>query len=259
MSKFQPYSRRALRGLFWSWSTRNRRLLARMGVVVVIVLILMTVALTAWWTSAARWYVLGFIHAAFLGAFAHIVSTTFLAHNRDAIWLLRGAWGEDNTRSELQRAKRKRLIWGWVDSVNFQTGDIDHLVVTRRGGLVAIDSKWRTEPVTDQVEMARSAQKVKLRAEAVARTLLRGERGTHRAATNPLSVLPAIVLWGPSQHEVPDQAQSSGIDFIGGRRLLTWLEQIDGQPIDKDAAADLLRRLEEFRASAWDKTVSGRS
>ena len=258
MSKFRPYSRRALRALFWAWATRHRQLLVRMASVIVFLLILPTVLLSATWTSPFKWYVLGVMHAATLCAFGFLVTMTFLAHSGEAIWHLRGAWGEDATRDELQRAKRRRIIWGWIDSVNLQDGDIDHLVLTRRGGLVAIDSKWRTASATDQVEMVRSAQKVRMRAEALAHTLLGSERGAHRAASNPLTILPAIVLWGPSQREVPDHARSAGIDFVGGQRLLGWLGELEGQPIDKDAAADLLRRLEKFRASAWDQTGSGR-
>ncbi|WP_166389739.1 nuclease-related domain-containing protein [Nocardioides ochotonae] len=100
----------------------------------------------------------------------------FLAHDAEAIWHVRGAWGEDNTRDELQRAKRKRLVWAWVDSVTLQAGDIDHLVVTRNGGLVAIDSKWRSK-INDAADMARAAQKVRLRAEGLTRDLLKGDAG----------------------------------------------------------------------------------
>jgi hypothetical protein len=29
---------------------------------------------------------------------------------------LAGAWGEDNTADQLRRARRRRLIWGWVNN-----------------------------------------------------------------------------------------------------------------------------------------------
>lgn len=259
MSKFDPYSRRALRAMFWAWAARNRRLLVTMTAVILALLVLQTAILTLWWQSPAKWYLLGLVHAALIGAFAFTIGSTFLAHNTAAIWHLRGAWGEDATRNELKRAKRKRVIWGSVDSVNLQIGDIDHFVVTRRGGLIVIDSKWRTETVTDPTEMARAAAKVKLRAEALARTVLQSERGAHRAAENPVVVLPAVVLWGPAQHALPDDAQSAGIQFVGGRRLVAWLDALDGQPIDKHAAADLLRQLKDRRASAWDRSAAARA
>ena len=103
-----------------------------------------------------------------MAAYLHALQSAFLASDGEAIWHLRGAWGEENTRSELQRARRKRLIWGWVDSISLRAGDLDHLVVTRHGGLVAVDSKWRNR-ASDTVDMARAADKARLRAEALAR------------------------------------------------------------------------------------------
>jgi hypothetical protein len=222
------------------------------GVVVLIAAetILFTAILTP---TAFTWWLLGLFQATVVAIYLHALHAAFLAHDREAIWHLRGAWGEDNTRSELQRAKRKRLIWGWVDSIDLQAGDLDHLVVTRRGGLVAIDSKWRNE-ATDTVDMAQAAHRVRLRAEGVARTVLKAERGArHRGKSNPLRVIPVVVLWGAAQHHVPDRAQVSGIDFVPGRRLLRWLRTLDGEPVDKLAARDVIERLEKYRASVGDQ------
>jgi hypothetical protein len=136
-----------------------------------------------------------------------------------------------------------------VDSISLRAGDIDHLVVTRRGGLVAIDSKWRNQHTSQDVAaMAQSAARVRLRAEGLTQTLLASERSArHRARTNPLTVKPVVVMWGAAQDEVPDGATIDGIEFIAGRRLIKWLRQIDGQPVSKDAARDVLERLTAFR------------
>lgn len=257
MPRYQPYSRRALRALFRRWVVKNRKWLAAGWAVAAAVVVLDTVILSAFWHLPGRSYLLGVMHAAIVAGFAHLTHTAFLANNREAIWHLRGAWGEEYTRDELQRAKRKGLIWGSIDSVNLDSGDIDHLVVTRDGGLVVLDSKWRTESVTDPSDMVRSAEKVRMRAEALARTLLRSERGSHRAAVNAVPVTPAVVLWGPSQHDLPDHATSGDISFVGGSRLLDWIAQQQGDQVDKAAATDLLRLLKEFRASAWDASVIG--
>jgi hypothetical protein len=203
-------------------------------------------------TSGATWYSLGATHTSMLILLAYGLNASFLAHDRDAILHLRGAWGEENTRSELHRARRKRLIWGWVDSVALQAGDIDHLVVTRRGGLVAIDSKWRNRvDSSDRQEMARSARRAQLRAEAVVRTLLQSERGSHRARSNSLPVRSVVVLWGAIQPDVPEDAAVGGVDFIPGRRLVAWLSNHRDDPVDRRAAADLLDRIERFRTAAW--------
>jgi hypothetical protein len=102
------------------------------------------------WTipGSMRWYLLGLAQAGLAAAGLHLLNSAFLAHDPQAMSYVRGAWGEDNTRTDLARARRKRLCGGWVNSIELQIGDIDHLVVTRLGGVVAIDSKWRTRPPT---------------------------------------------------------------------------------------------------------------
>jgi hypothetical protein len=86
-------------------------------------------------------YALGFMDGVLATALVALVLTAFHA-STGSIWQLAGAWGEENTRDVLRAAKRRRHIWGWIDSVAIADGDIDHLVVTRDGRLVAIDSKW---------------------------------------------------------------------------------------------------------------------
>ena len=205
--------------------------------------------LVAWPHVGFTWWLLGSVQTGMVATYLHLLHTSFLAHDADAIRHVRGAWGEDNTRSELKRAKRKRLVWGWVDSLGLQHGDIDHLVITRNAGLLAVDSKWRSQ-TNDVADMARAAQKVRLRAEGVTRDLLRGAtRGTRRAKVNPLSVTAVVVLWGPAQHGVPHDAVVDGIPFVAGQKFLEWLATMDGQPVDRAAAADIVRSLEAKRTT----------
>jgi hypothetical protein len=195
--------------------------------------------------------VLGAVHVGLLAAAAHLLQSAFLAHDREAIWHVRGAWGEENTRSELQRAKRRRVIWGWVDSISLQIGDLDHVVVTRHGGLIVLDSKWRNEVTShDAAEMARAANRAKSRAEGVARSVLRSQ-GAGRATTVPApKVIPAVVVWGAAQRTVPDGTVINDVAFVPGRKLLRWLRDLDGEVITKHDADRLLGRLQRFRASA---------
>jgi hypothetical protein len=257
LTKFRPYSSREFRRRFLEWVGRNLRTVSVLsagtsGLLVALTLLLL-VLMPA---SGFKWYALGTIHVGVIAVYLHLLRSAFLAHDREAIWHLRGAWGEDNTRTELQRAKRKRLVWGWVDSITLQAGDLDHLVVTRQGGLVALDSKWRNQHTADDaLDMARAASRARVRAEGLAQTLLKSQRGAkHRGRANPLTVRPAVVLWGAAQHNVPDGAEIDGIEFIPGRRLLDWLSRLEGQPVTKDAAAELLERLTGYRATAWDQT-----
>ena len=167
---------------------------------------------------------------------------------------MRGAWGEDNTRSELQRAKRKRLIWGWVDSVELQAGDIDHIVVTRRGGVVVIDSKWRNQiTASDVPAMADPHEGPRLRAEGVLRTLLKRESGArHRTNAKPVTVTAAVVLWGAARTGVPSDANVDGVRFLDGRQLLGWLGELDGHEVPREAARDVLKLLDGYRSKVTD-------
>ncbi|HET8718147.1 MAG TPA: nuclease-related domain-containing protein [Nocardioidaceae bacterium] len=257
MTKYKPYSRRELQHGFGTWVRRNTKVIALLTVGAIGLLALEIFLLVILGPAAAwSWYTLGVTHAVVVAAYLYLLQTAFLAHDRAAIFHLRGAWGEDNTRSELQRAKRKHLLWGWVDSISLQAGDIDHLVVTRHGGLVAVDSKWRNQHTSgDANDMAREARKVRLRAEGVTRTILSRERTSrHRASGDPWRVTPVVVLWGAAQDGVPENARIDGIDFVAGRRFVDWLARLDGHPVSKDAASDVLARLEDYRSGAWKST-----
>ncbi|GAA2150297.1 hypothetical protein GCM10009844_31070 [Nocardioides koreensis] len=254
MTKFQPYSRREFQRRFVVWAKRNTTLLVIVTCGMVGIVSFVTWVIAFWLpTTAFTWWLLGIVQASMVGIYLHLLHAAFLAHDGEAIWHLRGAWGEDNTRSELQRAKRKQLIWGWIDSINLLAGDLDHLVVTRNGGLVAIDSKWRNR-ASDTADMARAASKAKLRAEALTRTLWKRDKGAHRARVDSLPVTSIVVLWGAAQHGVPDGATVNGIEFIAGRRLIAWLSKLEDQPVTRAAAAEIVERLEGYRAATWDPT-----
>jgi hypothetical protein len=256
--KYRPYSRREFRERFRQWRSLNRkRIGVLIAVAVVVVVVETTVLITVPMATSVRWYVLGIVHTAVVVGLAFAVRMAFLAQDTAAIVQMRGAWGEEATRDELARARRRRLIWGWVDSINLQSGDIDHLVVTRAGGLVAIDSKWRNQadPAGHQA-MVRAAGKMRLRSEAVFQSLLKSERGSHRALGSSLRVTPLVVLWGAVQSEVPDGgACIDGIDFVAGGGLLAWFKKLDGERVDKAAARDILRRVESFRSTAWAPAI----
>ena len=253
VAKFEPYSRGVLRRRRAAWLRRNAVVVTVVVLGLGTILGFSTFVVVATVTGALRWYLLGAVHAGLTATGLHLVHSAFLANDREALWHLRGAWGEDNTCSELQRAKRRRLIWGWVDSISLQSGDLDHVVITRRAGLVAVDSKWRNQvTAADTTDMARAAQKAKARAEGLARTVLRSERGArHRAKVQSLAVTPVVVVWGAAQHTVPDCAVLEGVSFVAGRKLVSWLRELDGETVPKDAAQDALERLERYREGAW--------
>jgi hypothetical protein len=121
-----------------------------------------------------------------------------------------------------------------------------------------VDSKWRSR-VNDAAEMARAAQKVRLRAEALTRDMLKGDsRGARRAKVNPLSVRAVVVLWGPAQHGFSEGVTVDGIEFVAGRKFVAWLRRLDGQTVDQAAADDIVDQLEAGRVSAEAKAGAAR-
>lgn len=255
MAKFRPYPRRAYNDLFKAWARRNVKLLSGGAAVVLAGVAFEAIAVLLFASGGDfTWWVLGVLQAALVAVVLHLLHSAFLAHEREAIWELRGAWGEEATRDVLARAKRRRVIWGWVDSITLRVGDLDHLVLTREGGFVALDSKWRSDG-RDTDDMVRSASRVKLRAEALTRTLLSSERGGHRAKLHAAAVRAIVVIWGPAQHKVPDGFSVDGIEFVGGQRLFARLQALSGEHVDKVAAKDVLARLREFRSEAPGERV----
>ncbi|MFO6451247.1 MULTISPECIES: nuclease-related domain-containing protein [unclassified Aeromicrobium] len=248
----RTYSRRQLYNQFYRWLWTNRApvaLLAVGSIVVVVVSGLLIVGVGT--PTAVSWYMLGASHAIVACGLSWACVAAFIGHDGEAIKHVRGAWGEENTRSELRRAKRKGLIWGWVDSIELEHGDIDHLVVTRNGGILAVDSKWRSGYTDhDRDAMASSANRVNLRSRGVIQSVLSRQRAGRRSAGPAIRVRPVVVVWGALQSELPDTAQAGGVPFVAGRRLVTWLKQLDGDAIDSVSAADLLSRIEKFRDGA---------
>lgn len=255
MGKNEPFSRGQLRSQFRTWMCRNRRMLTliTLGQVALIGFVTWVLAMVG-----LPGYALGLIHGLFLAAWLAAIGQMFLAHDKTAIWHVRGAWGEDNTRSELTRAKRRRLIWGAVHAVPLQIGDIDHVVVTRRGGIVVIDSKWRSdEALDDAATMAQAALAAQRRLEGVIASRLKEpaesrRAGRRRAVSKACRVTPLIVIWGAAQAAVGQTCTIDGVDVVRGRDLVRWLQDLDGDRVDKFAASNLIGELESFRDGVRD-------
>jgi hypothetical protein len=242
-----------------AWRRKNwRRLTAATAVFAGIVALVTIVFVVVFPAGGPRSYVLGMFHASMAATYYWYLSVGVLASNQDAIRHLRGAWGEENTREELKSAKRRRIIWDSVDSISLRNGDLDHVVVTRRGGLVVLDSKWRNQASTgDREDMLRAAQRAKQRCEALASQELGKDReARHRARSHAFTVRSAVVVWGALQHELGEPRVVDGVDIVPGYRLVAWLRTLDGDPVRKDAARDAVAKLREFRARSWDAATT---
>ena len=245
-----PYPRRAFNQLLRRWLAQHRlRVLGGIAIWLAAGLPLTTVYLLADDPSALLTYVTGFVHAFLALSLPVTLLAVFLVGEQEAIWQLRGAWGEDFTREELARAKRKKSVWGWVDSIGLAIGDIDHLVVTRNGGIIAIDSKYRSSVDQDWEALAGSAKKSALRASGALRSVLprrqRGRRRSHGDAS--LDVAALVVMWGPGRHAIRSGSSVSDVVFVQGPELTNYLAQRQGQSVDKEAAREVLALLGRFR------------
>ncbi len=181
-------------------------------------------------------YVLGIAQGAVLCVFAVVTTASFFAQT-NAVGQMSGAWGEEFTRDELTKARRRRLIWGSVHGLAIASGDIDHLVLTRNGRLIAIDSKRRNDP--DRSTLIRDAH--------AAASAARHAKQVLRSLHDDRDVTPLVALWGAGRRQVPADACVEGVAFIDGGQLNTWLSAHANPPIDRAAATELLDRLNDFK------------
>ncbi len=247
MGKNTSYPRKQYRQLLRRWLMRNKRAVATVAAifagVVALELALLGLLPSHDYTTTALWALLP---ATFV-VFCWIVHTAFLTHEGGAIHQLRGAWGEDNTSTELQAAKRQGLIWRSVDSIALENGDIDHLVVTRRGGIVVIDSKW-CSGLDDEKRaiFAFTARRAAKRGQALVNTVTQRSHGRHSAPRKALTVTPVVVVWGAAQSSVRDDEVVDGVAIVRGSGFRTWLARLEAETISQKTATELVARIEGF-------------
>lgn len=184
-------------------------------------------------------YMLGVVHGGLIATVVFAILTSFHLVTGSGC-LLAGAWGEENTQDLLRRAKRKRLICGWVDNVEIASGDVDHLVLTRAGAWIALDSKWHAQSsLRYQAADVQAAHAAARRARNILRSL------NH---VRP-AVAPAVVLWGGARHELSEPwATVDGVDVVQGQCLIDWLaKRHAGVAVDSRTARGMLKELRRFR------------
>jgi hypothetical protein len=129
--------------------------------------------------------------------------------------------------------------------------------VTRRAGLVAIDSKWRNSTTDgDLAEMATSARKAQLRLQGIMQGVIRDERGRHRDGGRHVQVTPLVVVWGAQGRHVPHDYSLDGVRFVAGTDLVRWLKSAVGDEVDRERARVVLDGVEQFREQVWDRQSS---
>jgi hypothetical protein len=181
-------------------------------------------------------YLLGLLQGVALTLLAAALNSLFHAVS-GALGPLAGAWGEDNTSDVLRRARRRGHIWGWIDGVATDSGDVDHVVVTKLGGVVAIDSKWHAG----------------LWGETLGRDLVAASTAARRARLILLSygrrqpVTPVVVVWGGAQEDLQEAEHRGDNVVVAGRDLGGWLSNLHGEAIDRSTGLQMLAEFREHK------------
>jgi hypothetical protein len=182
-------------------------------------------------------YLLGFVQGVASAALIAMVLIVFMAVT-GSIHQLSGAWGEDNTRDILRWAKRRGLIYGWVDNLEVEGGDVDHLVATS-SGWIALDSKWHSVSLDGPV-ITRDAERT---IKAARRAVL-----ILRSLKYQAPVRPVAVLWGGSRDDIPELRRvASGVEFVSGSYLKRWLRELPSGELGRELADEILHDLLAFR------------
>ena len=231
MTKRHSYARRQARKTFRAFVAANRRLIAVVGVVLALSLVPTYLTDDAW----SQGFLTGMVAMAFLG----VLAVGFAVHT-EGLQQLAGAWGEDNTRDELDKARKRGHIWGAVHNIEFGGfGDIDHVVLAP-GGVLALETKWKFR------DLARAWLHKDLRqasaAAAKTRSVLRskGFDVLH-------DVTPVVVVWGKGGHEIADGGELvDGVHLVYGGELADWLVRWGSGRLAQDNAEPVLAKLEAF-------------
>lgn len=171
-------------------------------------------------------YVLGLVQGAVAVALAFVALLPRLS-GADAL-------GPDETVDLLRDARRHNLVWGWVD------GPEERLVVTRDGGVVAIDAKAHSVALTPEI-LADDAQRAQLAARRASLVL--------RSCDLPPAVRTLLVYWGDIQSDIAKLPVRSldTVEFLPGPELAAWLRRQNGRPVER---ADARRILKELRSAS---------
>jgi hypothetical protein len=159
-----------------------------------------------------------------IGAFASAL--LFLA--RDVLTTRRvqelsdGNLAEQFTSDEVRRLRRRG--WRVVDRVEFEHGDVDH-VVLGPGGVYAIETKWTSRPW--HLEQGRFTNDFAMRAVRQSRRgrdriyhLLRGNFGRE------MEVTAVLVVWGEGRPRLRAAATVDGVVVVDGPLLRQYLSEL---------------------------------
>lgn len=149
---------------------------------------------------------------------------------------LTSAPGQEQTRSVLRAARRRRALLGWLPGLPTGTGPTFDLVLTRDGP-IAVESLLSTGDLSPtHVEGVASR----------ARDAAREAESVLGAAGCFYAVPPVVAVWGGDAYAVPSGGGVlHGVLFLRGRELRPWLsrERARARVLSAVDARDLIVRL----------------
>jgi len=197
-----------------------------------------TVAICAFLSWAIDGYAAGLFTGVFASTIVAMVVLSFLLVS-GMTFQVSGALGETNTADVLRSATRRRLIHGWIDNIEINSGDVDHLVLTQ-AGIFAVDSKWHSHGLT--------ARKVEGDATAALASAARARSVLRSVHVRRPIVTPLVVVWGGDQDEAHGQ-RHLGVEFVSGGKFKAWLlaNAASGTAFNEWQSKALLGELEAFK------------
>lgn len=157
--------------------------------------------------------------------------------------LIAGGLAEMWTADELRPLREHG--WRLVNHAGLSGGDLDHVLVGP-GGIVVVETKWRSDP-RDVVEGQRFFEAVVERAARSARQL----GSWHEVARHGRPPVQAVVaVWGPAARDLRARRHASGVVVVPGPALREWMLR-RGRAGLTEAQADAV-------FAAVDRQVSGR-
>ena len=152
---------------------------------------------------------------------------------------LLGNEGEKSTREVLACAVQSGDICCWVDNIELDGMDIDHVVVAPRGVLVIETKFWKTVRTKDvnswNSQAARNARKV-------------GSIFRSTEIKSPQDTRPLVVVWGAAVGLEGASGDDFGKLVISGRALGHWLAERSSGEMPRQHGLELVQELEEFAA-----------
>ncbi len=143
---------------------------------------------------------------------------------------------------QLQKARKRGYIWGFVRNLELAHGDVDNIVITPRG-VIALDSKWKFRAL-DRRRLGVDLEKAQKAARRT-RSILRSKPNQE---VHDVTLL--LVLWGKGRRNVAVGGEiHDRVRVVDGAELVDLLAAWGAGRLPEDAAGRTLAALEHLAAT----------